>query len=49
MSLVVVILICVSLILLGAVSAKPVGWVVVVLGAIALLAAVLGVPMVSFR
>lgn len=41
MSLVVGLLILICLVLLGAIAAKPVGWVVVVLAAIALLLFVL--------
>lgn len=36
------ILVCVGLILAGAVEAKPVGWVVLALGVVALLYVVLG-------
>jgi hypothetical protein len=42
MSLVVVILLCVALILVGATTGKPVGWIVLALAVIALLLAVLG-------
>lgn len=42
MSLVVTILLCVALILVGAIEAKPVGWVVLALATIALLLAVMG-------
>jgi len=41
-SLAALILICVAIILCGAIHAKPVGWVIVVLGVIALLLVVLG-------
>lgn len=42
MALVITLLLCVSVILLGAIAAKPVGWVVVALGVLALLLALLG-------
>jgi hypothetical protein len=42
MTLMVLILICIALILVGAVSGKPIGWVILTLATIALLLAVLG-------
>lgn len=46
--MVVIILLCVALVLVGAVEAKPVGWVVLALGVIALLLEVVG-PHAIFR
>lgn len=42
MTLVITILLCVAIILLGAVSPKPVGWVALGFGVLAFLLAVLG-------
>lgn len=39
-----IILICVALILVGAIEAKPYGWVVLTLALIALLLTVVGIP-----
>jgi hypothetical protein len=42
MALIITILICVAVILLGAIASKPVGWIAVAFGLLAMLFAILG-------